>query len=1043
MKIFQITIGITCIFLLLISSRILMAGPGDGNLHAGVQLQVTGKVTDSKGNLLPGVSVLVKGHTGGSSTDANGLYRLRVDATDTLVFSLVGLASKTVPVNGQTKIDVTLEDEQNELNEVVVIGYQSVKKRDLTGATGVINTGNTQKIVARSMPEALQGMSPGISVRNGGAPGQEAVVNIRGLSTFSGNANPLYVIDGMLADANTTVNPSDVASIQVLKDASAAAIYGSRAANGVVIITTKKGKGGVAAIAVSSRYSLSTIPGSYHMMDAPAYVAMNKAAYAAGGFVAQPAVAAYDGGLNTDWSDELLRTGIVQDYNASISGGGENSNYLLSGGYFKDKGTLIARDFDRMSFRVNTEATKGRLKVGENFAVSSSSKDNPMQGGNFAGNPWYDMWTSLPIIPVRSDALVTTDNPGGWGYGSNGTVNTFSRNQVALANITSVHGNYVKLLGNAYLDFKIFNGLNYRLNAGLENSFDKVKTIRRDGSWYQNQSPDVSQLNEDRSQFLSYLFEHTLNYDYTFGKHRLNGVVGYTQQTTRTDNNYASRNNLANFGGEYYETINSATGDMTSAGRIDKYLIDSYLGRINYAYDDKYLATLTFRSDKDSRFSPDHRVGNFPSAALAWRLSRESFFKADWVSDLKIRGSYGVLGAANLTPYQFTGYLNQAPGVVLGPQQVVFSGATQAKLAYEDLKWESKATTNLGLDASLFNNRFSLAFDVFRSVSKDVLVGQPLPGYLGNLQGDPLVNIGSIENKGIELDLAYHPVANGNFKWDISGNVSVIRNKVLKLGNLGIDTDTGLPRSYITSGNTRTQVGRAVGEYYVLITDGIFQNAEEVSAGGSQAAYAQPGDIRYKNLVDGGTNDDINDKDRAFAGSPWPKLTTGLQFNASFKSFSLTAQLYGAFGQMLYNDVLREIDSYGYSNYRKDLNPWTPDNRNTDDPRMGVNYAVGGSPADRGITSNARGNSDRWLESGSFLRLRNLELGYNLPQSFLNKARFKNARVFVSAQNLFTITGYSGLDPDVVGANVNLEPGVDNGNYPSSRIVSFGIDFGF
>ncbi|HKG07077.1 MAG TPA: TonB-dependent receptor [Pedobacter sp.] len=1008
------------------------------------QMIVTGKVSDGSGQPLPGVSVRLKGTNTGGVTNASGVYSLTVpEGTGTLVFSFVGYATQEIPVSNRTEINVTLVDDAQSLEGVVVIGYQTVRKRDLTGSVGVVSTENTERIVARSVPEALQGLSPGVTVRNGGAPGQEAVVNIRGLSTFYGNASPLYIIDGMYADPNTTINPNDVESMQVLKDASAAAIYGSRAANGVIIITTKKGREGGPKIEASSRVSIANLPKRYEMMDARQYVTTNTSAYQASGFPIQPAVAAYNGFVNTNWADELLRTGLVQDYNATISGGSANANYLISAGYFDDKGTLLARDFDRKSFRVNTETKRGKFKLGENLSITSSNNRTPQLGGDFAGNPFYDMFASVPIIPVRSDDLISSGNPGGWGYGSAGAVNTYARNQVALANITSVNSNFNKLLGNAFLDFEILTGLTYRFNAGLETSFDRTKNIRREGSWYQNQSPEVSRLTDNRSQFLSYLFEHTVNFNKDFGKHSFNGVVGYTEQTVQTENALGGRLNLAQFGGNYFTTINSATGAMSSSGELRRHLINSFLGRINYNYADRYLATFTFRSDKDSRFSPRYRTGNFPSAALAWRLSNEDFFNISWISDLKLRGSYGILGSANLGAYEFTGFLNQAPSAVFGTGQAVVNGATQAKLVSESLRWEEKRTTNLGFDAGFLENRLTASFEAFRAVSKDVLVGQPLPFYLGNLLGDPLVNIGSIENKGLELEVAYRPASTGNFKWNIAANFSVIRNKVLELGSLGIDEETGEQRSYIASGNTRTQIGRAVGEYYVLRTDGIFQNQAEINAHRAQAAYAKPGDIRYVNYVNGGTDDDINDRDRVFAGSPWPKFTSGLQFNSSYKNFSLSLQLYGSFGQKLYNDVLRELDSYGYSNYRTDVNPWTPSNTNTTFPRLGVAYAVNGVPADRGITSNTRGNSDRWIEDGSFLRLRNVEFAYTLPDKAFSRIGITNARVFLSAQNLFTITGYSGLDPDVVGANVNLEPGVDNGNYPSSRIVSFGLGFGF
>lgn len=1004
-----------------------------------VDVQITGTVKDASGGILPGVSVTIKGGGRSSITDASGKFSISVPENSTIVFSYIGFTTKEVPVGTNPVINVVLESSDTSLDQVVVIGYQTIRKRDLTGATGSVSTANTEKLVSRSLPESLQGQTPGVSVRNGGAPGQEAVVNIRGLATF-GNASPLYVIDGMIADPNTTVNPNDVEDVQILKDASAAAIYGSRAGNGVILITTKKGKEGPAKISISSRYSISQVPKTYDMMDAAEYAATNTRAYQASGMAIQPGIANYNGAINTDWVEESLRTGTVQDHNASISGGGNGSKYLVSAGYFKDKGVLIAREFERASFRVNTESTKGRFKFGENLAFTSSTSQAPFQGGAFAGNPWYDMFTSVPLIPVQDNSLISTNNPGGWGYGSNANINTFSRNQSAIANLTSVKSNYAKLLGNAFVDFKIVEGLNYRFNAGIETSFDKSKSLRKEGSWYQNQSPDFSQLSDNRSQFLNYLLEHTLNYNYTLGKHSLNGVVGYTEQTTQTDNTFGSGIRLAQFGGDYFSTLTSTAGEgRTSSGTLYRSLLDSYLGRANYTYDNKYLLTLTFRADKDSRFSPQYRTGYFPSAALGWRISNEDFFKVDWISDLKLRGSYGALGVNTLSAYQYIGFLNQAPDAVFGSGQVTYPGAIQAKLASGDLRWEKKKTTNIGFDASLLDNKITVNFDAFRSVSEDVLLGQPLPGYLGNLQGDPIVNIGSIENKGLELNVAYRPQLEGEFKWDIAANVSTVKNKVLELGNLGVDLETGLPKNYIQSGNTRTQVGRSIGEYYVLKTNGIFQNQEEINAHNAQSAYAKPGDIRYVNTINGGTNDDINDKDRVFAGSPFPKFTSGLQFNSRYKDFSLSIQLYGAFGQKLYNDVLRELDSYGNSNYRKDIDPWTPTNTDTKFPRLGYQFADN----DRGINENARGNTDRWIENGSFLRLRNVELGYNLPAKLLTRASISNARLYVSGQNLFTITKYSGLDPDVVGANPNLEPGVDNGNYPSSRIISFGLSVGF
>lgn len=1008
------------------------------------QQTIRGTLRAPSGEPLAGATVTVKGTNRSVVTDANGQFSIEAGPGTTLVVSSVGLQSREIAVTG-TEINETLQATDATMNEVVVIGYQSVRRRDLTGATGVINTQNTERVVARSVPEALQGLSPGVTVRNGGQPGQEAVVNIRGLGTFTGNANPLYVIDGMFADPNTTVNPDDIATIQVLKDASAAAIYGSRAANGVIIITTKKGREGPMRIALSSRYSVAQVPKRYDMMNAAEYVATNKQAYTNAGYAQQPSVLAWNGAVDTDWADELLQTGSIQDHNITLSGGGNTSTYLVSLSYFKDIGTMIQRDFERTALRINTESGRGRFKLSTNLMLSNSLRNAPYENNFEVGNPWYDAFNNLPIIPVRDPSLVTASNPGGWGMGSL-NARTFSRNSVAIADITSVQTNFFKVLGNAFLDFRFTDWLSYRFNAGAETSFDRAKSIRKDGPWYWNQSPKPSEVGENRSQFLSLLFEHTLNFNHDFGPHRINGVLGYTDQMIRTNNANAIRSNLNQYGGVYFTTINSAGGQATVAGGNAQTLINSYLGRLNYNFNDRYLATFTFRSDKDSRFSPNYRRGFFPSVALGWNIGREEFFEFDAVSNFKLRASYGILGAANLGNYQFTGFLNQAPRAVFGSGQVEQLGATQARLVYEDIRWEKKATLNFGLDAGFVNNRFLLTLDLFRSLSKDVLVEQPLPRYLGNLQGNPLVNIGEIENKGIELELGYRHPQGGRFSWGASINGAVIRNKILSLGNLGIDAETGLPKNYIQSGNTRSQVGRSIGEFFVLQTDGIFRNQADIDKHGAQKRHAKPGDIRYVNVVNGGTDDDINDKDRVFAGSPWPKFTTGAQFNAAFMDFTFHLQLYGAFGQKIYNGIRSDLDAMGYSNYRRDIDPWTPTNTDSEFPRLGVAYATGvpGDPGvDQGIISNARGNTDRWIESGSYLRVRSLELGYMLPRALLSRIHLTEARIFVGGQNLLTFTRYSGLDPDVVGANFNLEPGVDNGNYPSSRLLTAGINLGF
>lgn len=1010
------------------------------------QGSIRGTLRSPSGEPLLGATVTVKGTSKSVTTDAAGQFTIDAPVGSTLVVSSVGFQGREIAVTG-SEINETMQVTDASLTEVVVIGYQSVRRRDLTGATSVVNAQNTQRLASRSLPEQLQGMAAGVAVRTGGAPGQEAVVNIRGLSTVFGNGNPLYVIDGTFADPNTTVNPNDVESIQVLKDASAAAIYGSRAGNGVIIITTKKGKEGPLRMAATARYSLSTVPKLYDMMDASEYVAtakqafQNTAAALSTNFPVPTGIANYSSGVNTAWADEILRTGHLQDYNISLSGGSRNANIFISGSYLKDEGTLLGHSFDRAAFRINSEASRGRFKISENLMLSNSNRNAPQQGNFEVGNPWLDLFNHLPLLPVRDNSFINAANPGGYSLGS-GDIPTFSRNPIAINDLWRVNSNFFKALGNIYVDFKILNSLSYRLNIAGETSLDHTRNLRKLGIFYWNQAEKPSSVEESRGQFLNTMLEHTLNFNQRFGDHAITAVAGLSDQTIKDEYSSGSRTDLAVYGGDYFTTINSATGALGSTGSLGKTYINSYFGRVNYNFREKYLASFTFRSDKSSLFSPKYRRGYFPSGALSWRISNEDFFNKGTVSDLKLRASYGILGLAGLGRYQYTGFLNQAPRAVFGINQTEVTGSTQARLVPGDLKWERKATANIGVDAGFMNNTLTATIDVFRSKTNDVLIEQPLAGYLGNLGGNPVVNIGTIENKGIELELGYRPRMTGNFSWNVAANVSVIRNKILALGNLGVDPATGQPRDYLQSGNTRSQVGRSIGEYFVLRTDGIFQNQGEIDKHGAQAAYAKPGDIRYQNIVSGGTNDDINDQDREFAGSPWPKFTTGVQGNLNYGDFTLNIQLYGAFGQKLYNDVVRDLDAMAYSNFRRGLSYWTPSNTATSTPRLGISYAVGGV-ADRGIQSNVRGNSDRWIQDGSYLRLRNLELGYTLPKSFLDRLQLTGSRIFVSGQNLFTITKYEGLDPDIIGANVNLEPGVDLGTYPASRIVSVGINIGF
>lgn len=1000
------------------------------------QKKVWGRVISGTDNTpLVGASVQVKGTDIGTTTDESGNFSLNVPENAVLQFGHVGFTEQEVPVGTQASINVTLVNTAASMNEVVVIGYQTVRRRDVTGATAVVNAANANRVSAASVGESIQGLAPGVTVRSGGGPGQNSRIEIRGVASFR-NSDPLYVIDGMIADANSTVNTNDVESIQILKDASAAAIYGSRAANGVIIITTRKGKSGPPRVTVSARYGIQQIPKKWDMMNNVEFANAQKTQYQNSNRTPPVSVTtAFDPSINTDWQNAVLRTGNVQDYNVGISGGSSNSSYLISGSFYRNEGVLISNSFERASLRVNTEAKKGRFTIGENMVLSNTNGWNP--GGGV--NAFYEAPQMLPIIPVQSNAYKTIQyNPAGWGMGTNNAV-TYASNYVAVSALDKRSYNYGKLVGNAYLDFKFTKWLNYRLNAGLEVSFDNNKEIRDTGIWrYANQPPQTS-VSEDRQRFTNVLLEHTLNFNKSFGDHSINGVVGYSQQEVKREVNGSGRTGLQTLSGQTFTTIDASLGTpSTSGGTPEFYRIRGFLGRINYTYTDRYLLTLSGRIDQDSRFGQDYRTGYFPAGAIAWRISKEKFFKVDWISDLKIRASYGELGINTLGSWEYIGLLNSYPRAIYGVNQTPIVGQYQAQLTSPDLHWEKRIVKNIGFDAALFNNRLIVTAEVYNSLSKDVLLNNPLPAFLGNAGGNPSVNAASIRNTGFELSATYRSSANA-IKWDITANATTIKNRVVGLGNQAAG------RNYLQTVLTRTQFGRSIGEWFVLRTNGLFQSQADVTSYKSKNGQiiqpnAKPGDIRYVDLNGDGQ---INNDDRDFYGSPWPTLQTGAQFNASYKQFSLNIQLVGVFGLKIYNDVRRVLDSYQNTNFRKDINPWTPTNTNTGDPRLAV------QENDPGVSDNNRSETDRWIENGSYVRLRNVELGYTFPNSLVNRVGFNTARIYVSGQNLLTLTKYTGPDPDIIGStDINpqtriLDRGVDAGNWPASRIISVGIQCEF
>lgn len=978
-------------------------------------IEVNGRITGPDGAVVPFVNVIEKGTSNGTSADMDGNYSINVPQNATLVFSYIGYETKEVAVNGQTTINVELVSDVAALDEVVVVGYGTQEKKDLTSAISVVESDQIQKRQTTTVAESLQGLASGVNVRGGGQPGQEAKIEIRGLKNLQ-NANPLYVIDGLVTTANRDFNPNDIESIQILKDAAAAAIYGSRAANGVIIITTKKGKKGPLQVTASSKFSVTEIP-RYDLAGQEEFVRLNNMAYDNAGIPRQD----LNLSVNTDWQEEVFQTGLIQDQNVSFSGGGENSSYYISGNYFGNKGTVISTDFDRISFRVNSSGKKGIFSIGENLALSNSKTDEIGGSDGFRGNPFFDVVRLFPTIPVYDEA-----NPGGYGYGKSGVANTFAANPVAIAELIDQEIENFRIRGNVWAEIDPFPWLKYRFNFGYETSFDDFLYLRREGNWTLNQPYEPSFTSQNRAQSETQLFENTLTLNKEFGDHDFTLLLGTTYQKDSYEQiNGLKRNLLVNPNtGEYFDVLD--LGDQAQVGGFrNEATLLSYLGRLEYNYDDRYLLNAVFRRDGSSRFSDENKWSSFPSVSLGWRLSNESFFDSETINDLKLRASYGELGSGNIGNYEYQGFINTFGAIVMGTGQSLYPAATQVRLANSELRWETLKQTNIGFDMGLLDNRLQLTADYFVARTEDVLFGFPILLSTGNDGGNPISNAATVENTGFEFNASYREQVNDDFSFNASVNFTRLRNELVNLGN-------GLNESI--QGNTITRAGEPVGMWYVLQTDGLFQNQGEIdsytnSEGEVIQPNALPGDIRFVDVNDDG---EITNEDKSVVGSPWPDFEMGLNAGAEYKDFDFSMNWIGSFGATIYNGYRSVVDRFDDdSNYRSGIQPWTPENPNTDFPRIV-----------KGTTLNSRGDSDRWLENGSFARLKYVGIGYNIPTNALETIGFTKARISVSAQNIITITKYKGLDPEFSNPNI-FQRGVDFGSFPNLQTYSIGVEVGF
>lgn len=986
---------------------------------------VRGVVTDPAGLPVIGASVFEKGTGNGTVTDENGLYNLSklTSSSAVLRFSCIGYVSKDVTLNGKAVVDVVLEEDNEVLDDAIAIGYGTVKKRDLTGAVSVVKPEDFKNKNNGSIGDILQGAAAGVSVRSTGEIGGTPSIQIRGTGNLTNN-DPLYVIDGLPTSNDINFNVNDIESIQILKDASAAAIYGSRAANGVVIITTKSGKEGKTKFEFNSQVSVSQLK-RLKMANAAEWKAYYDEAF-------DNAIAEGIEGVtsrmdhwdnDTDWQSAYFKTGVTQNYDLSMSGGSKTGNYRTSFNYMNDTGTTINRLMERYTFRVNTSSKLGIFTVGENMLFGSTYVRNAGGGAvRKLGGSIADVVRMIPTIPVYDPV---NGNEGGYGIGDEIHARALGANPVAQSNNRDRSSETLFIRGTAFAEANIFPWLKYKLNVGLDISDNVVNSWTSGYTVALNSASGSSSATASHSRNNTLLVENTLSFDKEFGKNKVNAIVGTTYQHTNFQTSSATQQNLiTTASGEFLTTVSAGTSNASASGNRYEAALISYLGRLNYDFDGRYLFSATGRMDGSSRFAAGYRWGFFPSVSAAWRISKENFFNVGWVDDLKIRANWGNLGSQNVGYYDYQMYINNyAQYLFSGGQGDITHGQTMVKLSNQNLTWERLEQINAGVDLSVLNNRLQMSAEYFNSTSHDVLTALNLLGTTGNGGGNPYVNAASIRNSGFEFNVTWRDQPNKDFSYSVSANLSHTANKLLGFGY-------GKTEQY--TDYTTTRVGDPIGMFYMIKTLGIFQSQEEVDSyvganGKPIQPNAKPGDLKYADANNDGV---ITTDDRVVAGNPWAKLEAGINFSASYKNWDFGLIGFGKFGNKAFNFNRWYMEGFQDCNGApKNYDYWRPDNKGAKNPRLLY-----------GDERNVYTYIDRWLEDGSFFKISSISVGYTLKVPALQKY-FESIHFTLTGQNLITFTKYSGYDPDFQGTL--FEPGMDFCTYPSPRSVIFSINAKF
>lgn len=1003
-------------------THIILTTEAIKDLHAQQQAKtVTGTVTDVSGEPIIGANIRIKGTTTGTITDIDGNFSIKAEPQSVIEVSYIGYLTQETVINNPKSIRFLLKEDTKTLDEVVVIGYGVQKKADLTGSVANINTEKLNTQSNANIGQALQGKIAGVDiVSQGGAPGSGTRIMVRGIGTLN-NASPLYIVDGMYMNSIDHINPNDIASIDVLKDASSAAIYGSRAANGVIIVTTKEGSNteGKPIIDLSVNLGISTASKFLDMLDAKGWAEVTTIARQAIGKPALDMATDLANKPDNDWQDIMFRPALMQNYNLSVKGGGKYSTYYTGLGYFNQDGIVKGTNYQRYNIQSKNDYKRGIFSAGTNLIISFSH-DKPLHQ-ELRGGMIGTILQSVPTLEKYDDT-----REGGYGGTYGDVVNIPHPLAIIDDNIMDRYNENVKIFANLYAQIELFKGLKYKLNLTPDFSFERYKNYlnKYDFGLATN---SITQLTERQRRRRNILVENLLTFDRTFGEHKISALAGYTYQDSRFRHIQAYGEGLP----QGLEEIDAATTNRSNEGNSWRSVLTSILGRVFYSYQNKYLFTATIRRDGSSKFGKNNRYGYFPSFSLGWNVAEEKFMEnVHWLDQLKLRGGYGVLGNQEIDNYQYSSTITTGINYPDGNGGLL-QGAFPKNFANPDIKWEETAMTNVGIDFMAFNNRLSLTADYYVKNTKDILLTVPIPISSGGAN-DPIRNAGKIRNNGFEFNLGWMDQPNPDISYGINLIGSFNKNKVIAMGSESGSIKGGSTNQNITT--SETKAGYPIGGYWLISTAGYFNSQEEVDAyakdGKKIQPAAEPGDIKF---VDANNDGVINDDDRVFQGSPFPDFTFALNGNMRYKNFDLSIGLQGVLGNKIYNATRQTLEDVtkGSNFLASCLDYWTPENKNASHPRL-----TWDDP-----NRNTRAESDRYLENGSYLRLRSVQLGYTFPQTWF-KGAIQHARVYINAENLFTITSYSGYSPDVNADNANYR-GFDNFIYPTNRTFMLGLNVTF